>query len=104
MNRHYAGHLSNKSEFRPSSTENDLENWTPVGGSIKHDATKASPASSKKNRYEQKSGRRFQPYWPKNHHQGHGISVRPKKPPVKSVLNKLSFSDAVWRQRLAFGG
>src|SRR5579871_1941428 len=102
MNRHYAGHLSNKSEFRPNSTENDLENWTLVWGSIKHDATKASPASSNNNRYEQKSGRRLQRYWPKNHHQGHGISVRPKKPPVKSILNKLSFSDAVWRQRLAF--
>jgi len=56
MNRHYAGHLSNKSEFRPNSTENDLESWTLVGGWIKRDATKASPASRKNNRYEQKSG------------------------------------------------
>ena len=56
MNRHYAGHLSNKSEFRPNSTENDSESWTLVRGWINRDATKASPASRKNNRYEQKSG------------------------------------------------
>jgi len=102
MNRHYAGHLSNKSEFRPNSTENDLENWTLVGGSIKHGATKASPASSNNNRYEQKSGRSFSDIGLKIITKGMVFRCAPKKPLVKSILNKLSFSDAVWRQRLAF--